>query len=63
MMNEATAKRWIEQMPVSEEEKNEAIKSIKGQPEGKIRNILNRLKAKSGGKFHMNKLSKPMSIK
>jgi hypothetical protein len=62
-MNEATAKRWIEQMPVSDEEKTKAIESVKGQTEGKIRSILNRLKAKSGGKFHMNKLSKPMSIK
>ena len=62
-MNRATAIRWIEQMPLSEEEKGKAVEEIKVLDEVSIEGKINKLKSKAGGKFRMNKLSANFSVK
>ena len=58
MINEATGKRWIQQMPISSEEKKEAMEHIKGKRDGSIERYLYSLREKCGGRFYMNKLAK-----
>ena len=61
-MNEATAIRWIEQMPISPEEKEKAFSAIKGKEPSEIKSKVSVLKSKAGN-FHMNKQAKPFWIK
>ena len=62
-MNEATGKRWIQQMPISDKEKDEATKYIKGKRKSSIERYLYHLREKCGGRFYMNKLARLPSIK
>ena len=48
-MNEATAKRWIADLPITNEEKTEALDWIKGKSESSIIRYLFHLRQKSGG--------------
>ena len=61
-MNEATAKRWIEGMACSEEQKATALQDIKGKSESEIKLIVTRLRNKSGA-FKMHKRQPQLSWK
>lgn len=63
MINEATGKRWIQQMPLSPKEKKEATEYIKGKERGSIERYLYHLREKCGGRFYMNKKAKQFTTK
>ena len=62
-MNEATAIRWIEQMPITSEEKERAVNDIKGKDPNEIKSKIAGLKSKAGSSFYMNKKTKPFWTK
>ena len=49
-MNEATAKRWISDLPLSKDEKLEALSYIVDKSDSEIKSYLFQLRQKSGGK-------------
>ena len=63
MINEATGKRWIQQMPLSDEEKKKATEYIKGKERGSIERYLYHLREKCGGRFYMNKMNNQLAVK
>ena len=62
-MNEATAKRWIADLPLSEDERTDALKFISGKNKSDTKNYLTDLRQKSGSKHYMNKKTKPFWVK
>tara|TARA_B100001559_G_C15943148_1_gene368600 strand:+ start:286 stop:474 length:189 start_codon:yes stop_codon:yes gene_type:complete len=62
-MNEATAKRWIADLPISSSEREKALEWIKGKSESSIIRYLFHLREKSGGRYYMNKKANQLAVK
>tara|TARA_R100000315_G_C5116499_1_gene66566 strand:- start:309 stop:497 length:189 start_codon:yes stop_codon:yes gene_type:complete len=62
-MNEATAKRWIADLPLSKDERTDALEFISGKDRSAIKTFLTQLRQKSGSKHYMNKKTKPFWTK
>ena len=62
-MNQATAKRWIESMPLPDGVKTDALKNIKDKNNKELGDYMASLKQKCGSKFYMNKQAKPFWTK
>ena len=63
IINIATAKRWIQQMPLSQEEKEKAEEKTKGMNSEELNEFLNSLRQKCGSKHYMNKKAKEVAVK
>jgi len=63
IINIATAKRWIQQMPISDEEKKHAEEKTKGMNSEELNEFLNGLRQKCGSKHYMNKKAKKLAVK
>jgi hypothetical protein len=62
-MNEATAKRWIADLPLSSEDKSKALDYIAGKTGQDIKSYLVQLRQKSGSRHYMNKKTSKFAIK
>lgn len=62
-MNEATAKRWIAYLPISNEEKTDALNFIAGKNNSDIKKYLTDLRQKSGSRQYMNKKTQAFTVK
>jgi len=63
VINLATGKRWIQQMPISDKEKEEARDMIKEMDGDSMIKYLTQLREKCGSKFYMNKKAKEVAVK
>ena len=62
-MNEATAKRWIDDLPLSSDEREQALEWIQGKSKSAIIRYLFHLREKSGGRYYMNKKAGSLAVK
>lgn len=62
-MNEATAKRWIADLPLSEDERVAALEFITDKDKSDIKTYLTRLRQKSGSRHYMNKKTHAFEVK